>query len=312
MTFKNITNSIKEAFFDKHYYCDFLELNTIPKRDTGLNEDNIVTLLEYQRDEAGVLPDSKKGYIDDLFAMLNERALTYGEQYPFVVAANNTLTIKADLTEKHKLYLFFLFCSRTERIECRSNLLESDFEYVSKIAFKKYLPTEAQVHGMGKSSCPDQTYTGTITQKIDAIAKDLKTNTIYTADMFSDRNTGDGGLDLIAWLPFFGDHDYRYIQLYIAQCATGKDWLGKQEEPENLVNYIQTPKGTITTLFIPYDGRNSSGIFHHRAKIRAPLIFDRRRMINMFGNDELGFIAELESYTDVILPAIQLNIDILE
>lgn len=289
MVFKNVSDSIRESYFDLHYHADFVELNALSKGELGLDFDGIKALY----------PSKEDAFVNDIFAMLSERASSYNEDYPFVITYSQRIESKSDINNRNKLYIFLLFCSYTNKIECTSNLLQSDFEYISRIALEEYLPEDSVVNLMGKSSARGQVYTGSITNKLDQIAGDLRCSTIYQPDYFAPTNNGDGGLDVIAWIPMQGDEYYHYnMQVFIGQCATGKDWTGKQQEPEKMLNYLLLPKATTTIMFIPYDGRKADGDFQHKAIIRVPVLFDRRRIMHLI--QDLDDVLTLVSFTDVI------------
>jgi hypothetical protein len=51
-------------------------------------------------------------------------------------------------------------------------------------------------------------YTGSLEDKVTLLAKRLKYK--VKTDDFTNSSTGDGGLDLVAWLPFDKDDNQRH------------------------------------------------------------------------------------------------------
>jgi len=101
-----------------------------------------------------------------------------------------------------------------------------------------------------------------------------------------------------------------YIQIFLAQCATGKNWLSKQDEPVKIQNSIVGLDNAVNTLFIPYDARNINRDYSEEAKIRTHLIFDRFRLIFLL-KDDFEFIDRLNSLNDIVLKAVEFEEDIV-
>ena len=135
-------------------------------------------------------------------------------------------------------------------------------------------------------------------------------NTCYTDDFFSNHDNGDYGLDVVAWIPFYADSNKRHIPIFLAQCATGKNWLEKQDEPLKIQNSIVGLGNAVNTLFIPYDARNIDRTYNEKAKIRTHLLFDRCRLIFLLKGD-VSFLKHLASFSKVVLKAIEFEEDIV-
>ena len=113
----------------------------------------------------------------------------------------------------------------------------------------------------------------------------------------------------MAWSPICGDLHLKNIQIYLGQCATGKDWLKKQSEPEKIMNAIHGIHRSIVTLFVPYDCRNSDRSFNEKAKITTSLMFDRCRMVSIL-SDNTQVFSRLAS-RQLVLDAVQYQEDIV-
>jgi len=273
--FKDLGLIPDQSKSDLHYHADFIELMSLSSGEDGLNFDSLDSLYSPE-------------YISDYIEILREREATYAEKYPFSLSGLTKLTRKKEYNEIHLIYIFLLFCSHTNKTKIDQSALRSQFECLSKEVLSKYLPDAAVCYTMGKSSNTNDRYVGSIVTKLNKLAEDLKCIKTFEESDFSAHNSGDLGLDVIAWVPFDGDtHFHKIMQTYLCQCATGKDWVKKQSEPEKIKNVLKMPKAMVNTLFVPYDLRASDGSFHKFHEITIELLFDRRRIINLFsGADE--------------------------
>ncbi|MEA3512633.1 MAG: hypothetical protein U9R37_03430, partial [Campylobacterota bacterium] len=206
-------------------------------------------------------------------------------------------------------YIFLLLSSTRKYIK-DNNLLTTDFEKISYEVLKNYLPNFAQTFQFGKSNVSYPKYMGHITNKIDTLSKDLKCTTKYKSHFFSANNTGDGGLDVIAWVPFNNDSNYSNIQVYLGQCATGKDWLNKQDDTQKFPNkYINFDGHINYIMFIPYDGRDLNKNFIEENKMGDYLFFDRFRMLKII--EDYDLIETLDSFNNIVEKVIAYEEDIV-
>jgi len=305
VVFKNLTTKIPESFNDLYCHCDFIEINSLARGELGVDKDYLEQLY----------PTKGEADFVDVFSLIESRAAWYDDVYPFEVNYDDKrLKLKNNLTDKHKLYIFFIMCSRNEKINYEGNILESDFEHISTLALKNYLPSHAFVYHFGKSSYQEDRYSGKLTDKMNLLAEDIKCDTAYDASDFSTQDTGDGGLDVVAWVPFPGDIDnFMHIQVFLGQCAIGKDWKNKHHDVEKMKSNIHFPIGVASMMYVSHDLRKDSGKFKKSAS-RAHLLFDRFRLIKLVNQDEtiMETIKNLATFTDVISSIIPENLDILE
>lgn len=254
---------------DLHYHADYIEIIALSKGIDGVRFDELKSKYNEQD-------------ITDFIEVIRERTIAYGEKYPFSLDSNLGLAKNKSLNNAHVLYIFLLICSHTNKLKIKPSELRSKFELISKLALESYLPSVAVCHNIGKSSNNTGHYIGSLVDKLNKLSDDLKCMKTFEKDDFSKKNSGDLGLDVVAWVPFSGDqYFHRIMQTYLCQCATGKDWVKKQAEPDKIKNVLKMPKATVNTLFIPYDLRKSDGNFHNFHEITINLLFDRRRIFNL-------------------------------
>jgi hypothetical protein len=295
--FNQLDSALSDPKFNRHYHADFIELLALAENESGIEFDRVKQIYGGDQD-----------LTNDLIELISSRIAAYDDKYPFSMNGRSRLTLKANITDCQKLYIFMLLCSNTSKIENASDF-RRDFELISYKAMVDFLPSHSNCYIMGKSGIGGQRYTGHIEKKLALLAADLSSKIIYDEDAFAGNNSGDGGVDIVAWVPFLGDGNLKYMPLYAAQCATGRDWKHKQDEAANLKHYIETPKSFNVCLFIPYDGRNTDGGHNEKGSIRVPILFDRLRIINMF--TDYQFINTIPSICSHVEQAIDYQEDII-
>ena len=318
MNGSNIVHGISKtpsfSYFNAHYFCDYIELLAL------LNNTDIVSASDiYDRfledgkiekigsEESAEINDKWESRIDEWFTLLQNRQDKFGDLYPFLIN-ENTIKLNDTIDSKKNSYIFLLLSSTRQYIK-DGNLLTTDFERVSYEALKNYLPSFTKIFQFGKSNISANRYTGHITNKIDTLARDLKYRTKYKRESFATTNTGDGGVDIVAWVPFEEDENNCKIQVYLGQCATGNDWLKKQDETNYFNNYIDFEAHLNYVMFMPYDGRNRNSTFNEEAKMGDYLYFDRFRLLKMINNYSL--VETLPSFDEIVQRVIDFEEDIV-
>lgn len=318
---KNIEKVPSQSYFNSHYFCDYIELLALINNNDLLAvadiydrfyEDNSIEIPENNSDselgsEVSQTNDAWESRIKEWFSILDTRKNVFKEFYPFIIS-QNTIKMCSELTYKQQLYIFLLLNSNQNYIR-NSNQLTSDFEEFSLRALKNFLPNNAVCYRFGKSMLEDK-YSGHITKKIDDLARDLKYSTKYKASYFAPNDNGDGGLDLVSWIPFEGDENQNNMQVYLCQCATGKEWYKKQDDTDKFIdNYIDFRTQVNLVMFIPFDGRNMDRTFNEEAKMKKNIIFDRVRLVYLLQENK-NLITELKSF-EIVNKIIEFEEDIV-
>lgn len=304
---KNIEKVPSLSYFHSHYFCDYIELLALINNNDLLSvadiydrfyEDNSIEVLDNSSDtdlgsDVSKTNDEWESRIKEWFSILESRKNVFNDFYPFIIK-NDTIQLIDTLSFKHQLYLFLLLNANQNYIR-NSSQLTSDFEELSLRALKNFLPNNALSYRFGKSVLASK-YTGHITNKINELAKDLKYTTKYKVSNFAPNDNGDGGLDVVSWVPFEGDENQNNMQVYLCQCATGKEWYKKQDDTDKFVdNYIDFRTQVNLVMFIPFDGRNADRAFNEEAKMKKNIIFDRIRLLNLLQENQ-NLITELKSF----------------
>ncbi|WP_392562727.1 hypothetical protein RHO12_04380 [Orbus sturtevantii] len=285
--FKSLSKTPDATLTNSHYYCDYIELLALVNIDDGIRIDDVYDrFLEDERirgigsesggEENGIWISRVQHWFDELYS----RTIHYGEHYPFI-SENNRIRLREQLDNIHYLYIFLLLCSSLNYIT-NYHTLTTIFEKCSYFAMKKYLPDVAEVHQFGVSTEKNERYKGKLIEKYKLLAQDLKLVLSDKPNLFRDMDNGDGGVDIVAWVPFKDDPNLDKKQIFMGQSACGKNWNNKQASVDRIKNYlIDLPSNAQNILFVPYDFRDSNRCFCQHGEITASIIFDRHRIIKL-------------------------------
>ncbi len=284
-----------------HLMADFVELLCLANPDGGIGLDEAVTAVyrssefETERDaETGEDPiageelDGRKDHHPargaDWFSQMAHRQISLQSFYPFCVIDGDYLTCKYDLKKQHLLYIFFLLCANLRVISRRlRNSFAANFETIAGKAFESYLPG-FMVHQFGKARSEKGHYSNKLADAIGQLADYLHERNICERDQFAAKNTGDGGLDLVAFKHPCENEDLPGSLICFAQCACGPDnWERKQHESshgnwKNRINFIHRPANF---MFTPVCFRDSDGKWFQKDKIMDSILMDRPRLLQL-------------------------------
>lgn len=263
---------------DKEFtICEFLDLKQESK-DLLVSDEDLDTGSPAERN------DKASTFGKDVFKILSYRSGCYGEDYPYVIVSDK-IKLKGVLTSIHKLYLYLSFCSHLRWIaKPQRTHLTGDFECVSMEALTQCFPQWAILKIFGTTSqCGYYgNYTGNKYTKIKALAQDLGEECKLKEDSLSQRDTKDGGLDLVAWLPF--KDKLRSSVIYFGQCKCSEEWVDlKNTSSENdWKSRISLNNGLNNFSFIPFCFRQADGDWHKGGySVGGVVLIDRQRIIEL-------------------------------
>lgn len=290
----NFTNITKPDYTksELNYYADFVELTTLFSNQDGITlgdiQDRFFGEKEYDNAEKR---DEDEIFLREIFELINERILLYGNDYPFIYLDTEILTLKSSLNTTNKLYISLLISSKLNIFNAFRSDLTTDFETISYSVLKQYLPINAKVKEFGKNA----EYNGNAVQKIRQLAEDLDLLVDdYELSQVGERNNQERGLDIIGWLPFNDKCGNKIILL--CQCACGKKYESKQHDTRRFENYMFFYKTKPQhTMFLPYSLINvRAKKFYHSDHIEKDyLIFERKRILEYHRDNTFE---DLESY----------------
>jgi hypothetical protein len=316
MLIQNIDSVPRESYHKEHYHCDYIEILALINNKDIISISDICDRYRKNKDieetnnenaEDNIpIDDTWRSRIQEWLDNIAVRNSVFNDFYPFTVG-HGSIQLKDNLTNAHKIYIFLLLSSNQAYIPS-GNTLPNDFEEVSLIALKNYLPNNATSHIFGTTSGE---YSGNFEDKVRKLAKNLKYKVKAEATSFQKNNTGDGGLDLVAWLPFDEDENQNNMQIFLSQCATGKEWHRKQYETKKIPNCCIDFKSNINyVFFMPYDCRNSDRSFAEQDKIFSGLFFDRTRILSLLKN-KIDSVLNLNSFNSIVNQAISYEEEIV-
>lgn len=298
---------------ETHHWADYVELLCLVNIDGEFSPDDLVERWKGQ-DDLGeqfaeeVSADDDEGPLDapsmtpgapkaafddrrhrkaaDVFEHLSYRAVTFGTAYPFDVDTGTLkrLRRRADLDGPQLLYVFLLLASGLRYVPGRRrHQVTTPFERLVAEALRQWLPEDAEVHIFGTSADDAGRYTGTMWEKITRLASDLGETVLLTKEDFNVRDTGDLGLDIVAWFPL-GDAQPG-LPVWFAQATCEAEWKHKQHESgRSWQSYLKesAPRGNL--LFIPFCFRDPTGRWFDPKWPTASVIIDRQRMVWLLRN----------------------------
>lgn len=280
-------NNITKPDYTKselNYYADFIELTTLLSGVDGITLGDMQDHFFGEKDYASAEKrDEDEIFLREVFLIISERILLYSEDYPFSYSEKEILILKSDLTTSNKLYISLLLSSKLNIFNAFRTDLTTDFETISAVVLKNFLPTSSIVKEFGKNT----EYKGNAIEKIKQLADDLDLAIDdYELNQVEERNNQERGLDIIGWLPFNDKCGNKVV--FLCQCACGKQFESKQHDTRRFENYLKFYKTSPQhTMFIPYSLINvRAKKFYHSDYIEKEyLIFERKRILE-FHNDD--------------------------
>ena len=291
---QNFNNIIKPDYTksELNYYADFIELTTLLSTQDGVTFGDIQDRFFGEKDyESAEKRDEDEIFLRDIFQLISERVVLYDEDYPFLYSEDEIFTLKQNLTVNNKLYISLLLSSKLNIFNEFRTDLTTDFETLSYLVLKNFLPTNSTVKEFGKNT----EYKGNAVEKIKQLAEELDlTIDDYELNQVGERNNQERGLDIIGWVPFKDKCGNKVV--FLCQCACGKQYESKQHDTRRFENYLNFYKTNPQhTMFIPYSLINvRAKKFYHSDYIEKDyLIFERKRILEYYKDN---FFEKTESY----------------
>lgn len=304
-TIKKGIESAAKTFLKKdiHNWADFFEILCFFNKDNIASQTDLIDRLTPRKDLEGVeenikVSPSKRNeanaqLAEDVMSLISYRKSVFTNFYPFSISEDEkSISTVSDLTTEHKLYLSLVFSSSLGIFGDYTSKLTSSFERLSFEALKTILPKQSNVLLFGSSnveSLEGKAKNDLLWNKINLLAKNLRETVNIKETDFSDRDRGDGGLDIYGWISL-GDEN-RHFPIYFCQCACTPEWVSKQHSSKydvwsELITLAIYPHNII---FIPYSYRKSNGEWHDNKKIHKSIMMDRQRLIYLLKDENVSF-----------------------
>jgi len=266
---------------DIHILADFIELLCLVTMDRVCSRDYAADYVADQFVDSGKEKQLGDGELDDAFMQIAWRIDAFGEYYPFSLDKHGrVLSGNEKLTEQQSLYAFLLLCAnlpficdRTER-----NELAGAFERASMQALRRLWPTKATMRRFGRNQTE---YVGAKWERLNALSRDIGGQATLSAGSFRLRDSGDGGIDLVAWLDL-DVYEKQNIPSALGQCAcSSNDWSIKQYEISgDALGCLHPSHPWMQLIFIPHSFRNNLGRWAVPNDVKKSILMDRLRILN--------------------------------
>jgi hypothetical protein len=220
---------------------------------------------------------------------MKSRKTIVNDYYPFEIDNKHSITFKAELTNKNKIYIILLISSLIRVINREGGFayrITHRFESLCKHPFSLLIPELATKEFFGAGGPIDEYGEQTshlLYDKVNVLSQKLRLNlnsefTLATAGI---NNVGDGGLDWVAWVSFADN--LNMLPMYFAQCACGNDWEDKLFDINinKWRNFIQFKNDFQLFHFIPKSFRELNNKWLNPIKLHSAAIIDRFRIIEL-------------------------------
>lgn len=260
---------------DVHTIADFAEILCLVTQDRVCSGE---TISDQIRDVGGSKISAQE--LDDCFNHIAWRVEAFGGSYPFSLdIGRRTISAPETLPEEHKLYVLILLCANLPFFDRQyiNGSLTDAFERGSLVTLRSVFPVAAKVKAFGKN---ETEYRGAKWERINQLAKDIGAVGLCNEETFRARDSGDGGIDLVAWLSL-DEYECRNIPSALAQCACSRlEWSRKQSEiSHGRLRYIHATHPWMQLIFIPHSFRDNRGTWAVEGEVGDTLIFDRLRIV---------------------------------
>ena len=236
--------------------------------------------------------------VGNWFRHLQYRADAFGANYPFKVSPSGDLVeVEDKLTSGQKLYVFLLLCANLRYCSKAESTLTRSFERLSSEALRTWFSDAAEVHVFGTS---EQTgpFKGSLKNKIDQLAKSLGELPKMDKRTLAPTNSGDGGLDIVAWVPLGDSNTHRLV--VFGQCACTDEWKTKQHSSSAHAwrQRINLAVDSNNVVFIPHCLRRQDGSWYDQEPIVCIMI-DRLRYVHLM-KDKLSQFEQETAHAVVV------------
>jgi hypothetical protein len=206
----------------------------------------------------------------DVCTEIQRRSNCAGDGYPFAQTGRN-MECKADAIRY--AYSFCLLTSHAPDVDQEDRKL---FEFLCSLALSRYMGGERYVLGEPRKLPVPASFRDAMDDLLGKLGEGQGANRKSTR-----TRKGDGGVDLVNWLPF---RDRRVGQLIVlGNCASGGNWKGKRGETN--VKRFQTYMAgklhsTPVKAFFICDVLSDNDLWFETASY-AGMVFDRARIASL-------------------------------
>lgn len=313
-----ITNLESMPSNEPYLWADYIEILAMVNPDRSYSRGDLYSTLQAQpeailaeaeenedepeeEEEAYIAPRRRtprsisRTYVDRKWSLavsfIRQRIDLFSDSYPFTLSDDqDTLELRSEsdapFNNLERLYLALLICANIKYVSLgRRHIITRSFELISLPVFESLMPSGSIIKACWAAGGAQAPYTGTLFNKFQGIARDIRCTPNFKARDFSKGNSGDGGIDIVAWHPMGDSRDA--IPISFVQCGCSQEeWEAKQLEASPAMLYSKFPVAHrwATYYFLPQDLRWSDGEWAHKSKLGDAIFVDRLRLINISRN----------------------------
>ena len=217
---------------------------------------------------------------DDIRPRLVQRSKTYA-YWPFELKGNVLYRRFEPNDPGHRLYAALLIAASYRLChDRRAREVDAAFEEMTYLLMQNMLGIGWNVKPFGAHQAIAVGYNGTLRQKLEQLAPDVHGKLMKEADDYDPRDTGDGGLDVVAW-DSLGD-SRGHMPVIFAQCGCSPtDWEHKQlsVSPASVEAHIKTQHPGAAWYISPQDLCLGESKWDRSAHVVNVVLLDRRRLL---------------------------------
>lgn len=267
---------------DAFFWSDYAEFRAIIHPDKCFSRGDMKRLTaENKRSDRVINAEDRWRSLIDFCGI---RCREFNDDYPFEISPDqDTLSLRPADTPAKRFYLALLIASLLRQVKnTHKNSIARAFEEACLPVFACLMPTGSEIRATWAGGGAIAPYKGHLYEKMIAVAHDIRGYPNIKPRDFKENNTGDGGIDLIAWHPM---GDLRNgIPIAFAQCGCSRnDWTFKQAEasPFQHGRKFNVWHDWATYYFMPLDLREFDGGWAYESKIGRVIMVDRLRMTRL-------------------------------
>lgn len=273
----NLTAPPKARRHELYRWCDYIELRCLTHIDQRFSRDALAEAIDESVDTDSDVPlndpagddepdqtdaaedgaeknDRQEQHAAFCFKHLRWREKVFDAHWPFNIDEHaREICVKDDLTEPQRFYLSLLLSASLSYVpKTRWPVLTGLFEQASTEILKHLMPRGAEVHAFGAAQTTR--YTGHLFDRLTKLTNDVRGSLDLKKTHFAEHDSGDGGLDIVAWHNL-GD-ERKGMPIAFAQCGcTASGWPDKmlQASPARLGGHLCTLHEWATYYFMPLD-----------------------------------------------------------
>lgn len=287
---------------DGFLWADFAELRAAIHADQCFSRGDLDGVARRAKDRGqGFHSEDRWRLITNFVAT---RVAEFGDAYPFSVSDDgDTVSLELGASPLKRLYLSLLMASCMRHIvDGRKSEVARTFEETCFQVFSRLMPPGSEIRATWANGGPEAPYRGTLFEKMKAVANDIRCTANFKEGDFKRNDTGDGGIDLIAWHPMSDRREG--IPIAFAQCGCSRDdWRFKQLEASPSKHRRNLPAMHLwaTYYFLPLDLRQVDGDWAYKSDIGEAIIVDRMRLVRLAAQYELaGHLPEMPFIDEAI------------